>query len=301
VAEVPVRRGRAFAPSHVTGLVLPRVEARDPRERGSLGAGIVLDVGVTATVAWRPASRPRVRVRSNVGSDLPISKDAARRLLRDRPGELEVRLEHALPVGAGFGSSASGALATSLAVASALELPQRRAVEVAHLADLFGQGGLGGVAAILGGGLELRLRPGLPPAGRSLRLPYDRPVTVGTLGRPIPTRTVLSDPAWLRRFSRAQGLYDLLVEDRTPEGFWTAAERFTDTIGLASPTLRAVLRGLRRRRARAAQAMFGESFLAEIPAGRAGAVARSWLSDRSISMHEGLPAARGARALPSQA
>lgn len=291
MADVPARRGDAFAPSHVTGLVVPRLDARDPRARGSLGAGIVLGVGVTASATWRPAARPSVRLSSNVGRELPISREAARRLLAHRPGRLDVRLDHRLPVGHGFGSSAAGALATALAVSGAVGLPRSRAVEVAHLADLFGQGGLGGVAAILGGGLEVRLRPGIPPFGRSVRLRLDAPVALGTVGRPIPTGRLLSDAAWLRRFERAQRFYDALLDDRTADGFWTASEGFTEAVGLASPALRALLRGLRRRGARAAQAMFGTSFLAELPGGPAGAATRDWLRRRRVAFLE-TPAAR---------
>ncbi len=297
MADVPERLGRAYAPSHVTGLVVPRTGARDPRARGSLGAGIVLDVGVAASVLWHPAARASVDLSSNVGAKLPISLDVARRLLAARPGRLTVRLEHALPVGSGFGSSASGALATALAVTAALRLPRARAVEVAHLADLFGGGGLGGVAAILGGGLELRLRPGIPPFGRSLRIPLESAVAVGTLGRPIPTRRLLSNARWLRRLARAQPFYDALLQDRTADGFWTASEGFTNAIGLASPPLRALLRGLRRRGARAAQAMFGESFLAELPVGAPGASIRTWLARTGVPFHEGRAAHRGARQL----
>ena len=214
---------------------------------------------------------------------------------------MTVRLRHELPIGQGFGTSAAGALATGLAVATVLRLPRAKAVEVAHLADLFGGGGLGGVAAVLGGGLELRVRPGIPPFGRIVHREVARTVLVGTVGAPIRSPQLLRDRARMRRFERGAELFDTLRARPSWDGFWATSESFTDTSRLASPRLRAVIRGLRRRGARAAQAMFGRSFFAEAPAGEAGRAVRGWLRREAVPFRE-LPVARhGARPLPVSA
>jgi len=295
VPEASVRRGTAFAPAHVSGIFVPRVDARDPRARGSVGAGLVLSAGVTAAVTWERASRPSVVLASDVRSRLEISCAVARRLLAHRPGRLSVHLQHDLPIGQGFGSSAAGALATGLALASTLGVPRKKAAEVAHLADLFGGGGLGGVAAILGGGLELRIRPGIPPYGRVVRHHVDRTVLVGTVGAPIRSPEVLADPALMRRFSVGERLFEDLADRPTWERFWEVSERFTDEVGLAPPRLRAVVRGLRRRGAPAAQAMFGASFFASPPSGERGREVRRWLARAGITYRELAVARRGAR------
>jgi len=298
VAEASVRCGRAFAPAHVSGVFAPRLDARDPRARGSVGAGLVLEVGVTASAAWRPTGRASVRVSADTTVPLRISETVARRLLGSRSGSLAVRLEHALPIGQGFGSSAGGALATGLAVAEAVGVPPARAVQVAHLADLFGGGGLGGVAAILGGGLELRLEAGVPPFGHVVHLPLEGSVLVGTVGPPIRSPRLLGDPRWMRRFGAGERIVGELAARPSWEGYWDAAERFTDTVRLCSSDLRAVLRGLRRRGARAAQAMFGTSFFAAPPPGRAGEELLRWLEGRALHPRELALSERGAHTLP---
>ena len=295
--DASVACGRAFAPSHVTGLVVPRTEARDPRARGSVGAGLVLSTGVIATATWRPGSRRSVALSSDRPASLEISEVVARRLLGARPGRLSVALTHPLPIGQGFGASAAGALATGLAVADALGLPPRKAVEVAHLADLFGGGGLGGVAAILGGGLEVRLRPGLPPHGRIVRRPRSDRLLVGTVGRPLRTGTVLRDPGHQRSFDAGETLLTRLGRRPTWDRFWDVSEAFTDEVDLAVPRLRDVLRGLRRRGSRAAQAMFGGSFFATLPSPAAARSVARWLRRSGATVWPVAVGSQGAHAL----
>ncbi|EQD31594.1 pantothenate kinase [mine drainage metagenome] len=257
-----IRTARAFAPGHVTGIFAPASTGRDPRARGSRGAGVVLELGVVAAVAWRPGAARRLRILDGGREEFPISTDVARRLVGNRRGSLTVRLHHELPIGQGFGMSAAGAAATALAVSAALGRPRVRAIEIAHLGDLFGGGGLGGVAAILGGGLEFRRTPGIPPFGNSLRMPWSPSVFVGVVGHPLPSPPRLRNARFLQRArTSARGL-DALLEHPDPVRFFLASERFTDQMGVASVRLRRILRELRADGAWAFQAMFGESFLA---------------------------------------
>lgn len=292
------RRGRAFAPAHVTGFFAPRLAARDPRARGSVGAGLVLGVGVTATVRARPGARAGVRFEGRGRARFPISEEAARRLLRGHRAELAVTLEHAVPIGRGFGASAAGALATALAVGAAVGEPRRRSVEVAHLADLFGRGGLGGVAAILDGGLEARLRPGIPPFGRVRHFPREDDVLVGSLGDPLASPRILADPRRLARLGAAEELVEEFLHDPDPERFWATAEAFTDRVGLASRPLAVVLRALRRRGCRAFQAMFGETFVAELPPPERVPGVLRWIASRRLGGRLVPVAAGGAERLP---
>lgn len=250
----------AFAPSHITGIFSPDLTPRDPRARGSVGAGLVLDVGVRATAVLVPSRARRLVVRSRERSELPISREVAERLLGDRSATLTVDLEHALPIGQGFGASAAGALATGLAVGSLVGARRARSVATAHLADLFLGGGLGGVAAILGGGLELRTRTGIPPWGRVLHAPFPHPVLVALVGSELPSPRLLGNARFLERVRAAaeSGLRELRGRPE-PRRFLDASEAFTDALGLASPAVTRTVRALRRAGGRTAQTMFGSS------------------------------------------
>ncbi|MGD0250949.1 MAG: hypothetical protein ABSB97_08730 [Thermoplasmata archaeon] len=288
---------RAFAPGHVTGVFRPEATARDPRGRGSVGAGIVLELGVHAIARYRPLGPRRIHVSSDVAVPLPISEDVARRLFSATTGTLSVHLTHELPLGQGFGMSAAGATATALAVAGLFPIPRSRAVEVAHLADLFGGGGLGGVAAILGGGLEVRRRPGVPPYGDVVHSPFPPAVLVGVVTPSIPSPRVLGQRGLLQRIDAARGVWASLGDRPSPEALFDASEQFTDRVGLAPPRLRSTLRALRRRGAWAAQAMFGGTFVA-LPRSmeRRGAVVE-WLLHAGVRAVEVRAARGGARRL----
>jgi pantoate kinase len=223
----------------------------------------VLELGVTATARFRPSAIPRVVVRSADGGALPISLDVARRVASGAAGRVDVELTHDLPIGQGLGTSAAGALATGLAVSAVLGRPRRRAIETAHLAELFGGGGLGGVAAILGGGLEVRERPGIPPFGRVRRRPFPAPVILSVVGPPVPSPPLLRDPHFLDRVRDSAGsAVDRLAGRATPARFLRESERFTDAMALGSRRLRRTIRALRDTGAPCAQAMLGETLFA---------------------------------------
>jgi pantoate kinase len=274
-AATVVHTGRAFAPGHITGIFSPALGALDPRARGSVGAGLVLEAGVVAVATWRPARRSSVRILSDVAQPLPISLEVARRLVARRPGRLQVTLHHELPIGQGFGMSAAGALATSLSVARATGGSRQGAIEVAHLADLFGGGGLGGVSAILGGGMELRERPGIPPWGRVRHFPASGTIFAVVTGTAMPSSTLLGSPRFLARVEKAAGPGLSRLQRRpTLSNFLREAERFTDGLRLGPPALLSRAHQLRSEDVRVAQAMFGRSLFAvpRTPGARIGLI-----------------------------
>jgi pantoate kinase len=302
VADERARHAQAFAPAHVTGIFRPATAGRDPRARGSLGAGIVLELGVHAAASFTPGDRRRVRIVADVDRPLPISGEVARRLFPPGNGTLTVRLRHELPIGQGFGLSAAGATATALAVGRLFGSSRSDAFETAHLADLFGGGGLGGVASIVGGGgLEFRRRAGVPPWGEVVHRPLPGSLWVGVVGGPIPSPSVLRSPRALDRIHRAAAELDDLLAHPSADRLFEASERFTDRAGLAPPALRATLRALRRRGARAAQAMFGRTFFARPGDAGSRAAVIEWLRTARIPAVELGAARSGARVGPSAA
>jgi pantoate kinase len=195
--------------------------------------------------------------------------------------------------------SAAGALATALAVAKATGDSYRTAVEVAHLADLFGGGGLGGVSAILGGGLELREIPGIPPRGRVRHHPARGTVFVIVAGEAMPSPALLGNRRFLTRVERAadRGL-DRLKRHASLESFLREAEWFTDALRLGPPYILRRVHELRSTGTRVGQAMFGRSIFAVPRTRRARESLVAQLTRLKLRAAEVPIASRGARVLP---
>jgi pantoate kinase len=252
-------RARAFAPGHLTAFFVPQLSARDPRARGSTGAGLVLDRGVFAEARYSAHGPTTLRLRSSPRLPLPISREVARRLRSGIPGTLEVELRHELPVGQGLGMSAAGAVATGLAVAQVLGVPAQRAWETAHLAELYHRGGLGGVAAIGGGGLEQQVRAGVPPVGKVRHRACSLDLVLLQVGPPVPSPQILGDPRALLRLRREGAKCERNFSSLpSVERFLTESERFTDAAALSPPAMQATIDSVRATGRRVVQAMFGQ-------------------------------------------
>lgn len=293
-----VREAAAFAPGHLTLFFTPDLTARDPRARGSVGVGVCLELGVRAWARWDPSRHGGVRLRSDRRGPHPISRDVARRLVGTRDGRLELELRHELPVGQGFGMSAAAATAVALAVGGVLGTPSAEAWQVAHLADLFGGGGLGGVAALGGGGWELRQRPGIPPYGRVVHRRFAPALLLIPMGRARPSSALLGSAQFLRRLERAGAPCVRLARGpASPAELLEASERFTDRVALGPDDLLEEARALRRLGAWVGQTMFGSSLwaIAKEPPARERILHR--LQQRDRRAVELLAARSGARRL----
>ena len=269
-AQAGPRSASAFAPGHVTGIFHPMLASSDVLARGSMGAGVVLDLGARARAEVRPAAPGHgTIVITERGREVsyPISWKAVSGLPGAGDHHVHVDLQHELPISQGLGMSAAGSTAAALAAARAMGAPDHTAFAAAHRAELELHGGLGGVAAILGGGLEVRRAPGLPPHGRIERTPLRLGLFLGTTGATLPSPPLLSDPAFLERVRRAadRSMGELGPPPLRWEQALSVFERFTDDLGLASGALGAVIRDLRSAGCHAAQAMLGNTLLVWAP------------------------------------
>jgi pantoate kinase len=175
-----------------------------------------------------------------------------------------VDVKHDFPVSQGLGMSAAGALGPAIALAKAIGYPAGAAVKAAHMAELLCHGGLGGIPAILGGGLEVRRKAGIPPLGMVERTRSSAPVTIAFQRRSLPSPPLLSSPVFLRKVRKAGSR--LLSEVPPPplgmEELMEFSSEFTDAMGLAPPSLRRVIDGCRRLGYQTAQAMMGNALYA---------------------------------------
>ncbi len=233
---------RAFSPGHITGFFEICDTPSHPCEKGSRGAGINLSLGAFSTVQITESDKKRIDIILN-GRQSParVTRQAVQHLIGKHKIHVVARVETQLPPGQGFGMSAAGSLATTMALSHLLHLSRKRAVEAAHRAEIDLKTGLGDVVAMSVGGIEIRVTPGLE--GTIKKIPGNGTLVLAILGPRIWTRDILSNHA-LRKQICIQGkkcTRELLVDPVLPR-FFQLSYRFVEKTHLASPSLLQVLR-----------------------------------------------------------
>lgn len=228
----------AFCPGHISGY-FRRVCGVTAAATGSIGAGIVIDSGVTARVTRSAKSEVLInrvdaqkRIREQItGSPLLSS-------VMERLGvTASVVTECSLPIGAGFGLSAAALLSTLTALNRLyhLNLSEHDIALYAHEAEVQFRTGLGDVAACQGGGWVVRDGPGID-ARIHRRYDLAGPVYAVSFG-PIETPTVLGSPRQMERVAAA-------FPRRSPrfgKDLFALSQQFALQSGLATPEVTKVL------------------------------------------------------------
>lgn len=229
---------RAFCPGHISGYFKP-VLTGDPATTGSLGAGVVIDQGVTVEVAR--ARSPDVHI---------YRKDKNGRIVESRVGSAPVEslmekmgvtsgivTECRLPIGAGFGLSAAALMASALAlnVLHDVGLSRKECAGLAHITEVEHRTGLGDVAACQDGGRDCRKGTGIQ--GEILRS-YDRDLHLAAVTfSALPSPSVLNSTESLEKITRA---FPGKCPD-TPEEFFLLSRQFAEASGLITPPVRNAL------------------------------------------------------------
>ena len=156
---------------HVTLLFSIHSGALLARRQGSRGAGFCLENGVIAVVSILSENRDQIIVTTMDGSELEKGDTLYLNLLEEfreifkvtDSVSLELILE--LPVSQGFGMSAAGLLATSLALGELFDVGEvGQLARLAHRIERNHSTGLGDILGLWAGGVELREVPGSPPS-----------------------------------------------------------------------------------------------------------------------------------------
>ena len=257
---------KAFCPGHVTALFYAPEPGPTPEGTGSRGAGFCISLGARVAVEAMPAYMNEVSPME--GSRVPpVMATALSGYLQRSPSPtaLRVGLELELPVGQGFGMSGAMTFAALVAADAQLHLAGGD-VEVllahAHSAEVEHSTGLGDVIAQARGGIDVRWRQGLPPAGRVEHVRQQAELLLAWGDEPLHTRTVLTDPEARRRL-RAACVPRLEGLQGEPDIAWLlrAGRGFAEEAGLMGDQVKRMV-DICDRHGGASQVMLGNSVFA---------------------------------------
>ena len=249
----------ASCPGHISGY-FRKITGPSGTTTGSIGAGVVIEPGVTVTVST--ASKTSVSIRQilpggsrrQVADHSPPIASALRRIGTDARVITECRL----PIGAGFGLSAAALLATLTAVneLEGLGLTEHEIALIAHETEVEHRTGLGDVAACQDGGRVVRTGAGID--GEIHRL-YDLPGPLCAVSfGPILTPTVLGSAEKMRHVERAFPT----MKPASPAEFFGICQDFSRRSGLETPEVARVLTACRAEKIMAGMTMLGNGVFA---------------------------------------
>ena len=187
---------RAFSPGNIT-LFFGIYTHENPLKAGSLGVSFATTKGAFAEVQ---PSKEKQLIINNQEVTFPTVEKAIQ-LLTDQPLIIKIKTE--LPIGHGYGMSASCTLAALLAANQALNLSKtkKQLALIAHQAEVIHKTGLGSITAEYLGGIGMRNKRAEPLEAKELKTEH-KILYYKTLGE-INTKDIITDPEMKTKINHA--------------------------------------------------------------------------------------------------
>jgi pantoate kinase len=247
---------RAFSPAGISSFfeICDRANDGNPIEDlehvGARGGGFGIDKGVLTEVSVSEAKKNCVTVFVNgqLAPEAETTRTVAQMLLNKSVEFFDVSINHKVdvPIGTGFGSSAAGALTTSLALSKVLELKltYNEIGRIAHVAEVECKTGLGTVGPLMLGGCVITVEPGAPGISVIDRIPLsDDYMIVAGVYRSMPTKHVLMSAGRRLEVNRnGQKTLAAILAEPSVENFMACCFDFAVKAGFMTERLRQLAR-----------------------------------------------------------
>ena len=221
----------------------------DLNQIGSRGGGFVIEKGVRTHVEVQDAKQSSIQIFINgrLAPEAETSRTVANAILAKTNGEHKVTISHTIdiPIGAGFGTSAGGAIDTALALSAALDLNLtfNDLGKIAHIAEIKCKTGLGTVGPIMLGGCILTVAPGAPGISVIDRIPLSQKYSVvtGVFGA-TPTKKILASAEKRREVNKwGNKTLQQILEKPSLENFLTCCLNFAEKTGFMTERLKRLI------------------------------------------------------------
>jgi pantoate kinase len=269
-----VKTAKAFSPSGISSFF----EICDTTPKGTLildlekvgarggGFGIQKGTKTAVSVLKSKINEIHVFINEKKAPRAETTRAVAQALLEKTDGTHKILVKHQVevPIGAGFGSSAAGALNTALALSKTLNLnlTYNQLGRIAHIAEVKCKTGLGTVGPLMLGGCILTLEPGAPGIALIDRIPITtKHVIVAGVFGPTPTKAVLSSPEKRKTVNKwGRKTLETILDEPSLENFMTCCCDFAMKTGLMTERLRSLAKlALKAGAIGAAQNMVGDA------------------------------------------
>jgi len=270
-----VRKASAFSPAGISSFFQicdtepDGAPITDLKRVGARGGGFGLKKGVLTNVTVARSRRMTIEIFINgkLAPEALTTHTVVDMLLEkvDKPCTVTVQHRVEVPIGAGFGASAGGALTTGLALSKALDvnLTLHEIGRIAHVAEVKCKTGLGTVSGILyGGGCVIVLEPGAPNHGSvdSIPIPPDHHVVAGVFEPRLTSEFLKSTKRRVIINKVGQKTLERILAEPSLENFLHSCKEFAQKTGLATKRVIKLMHAAENAGAvGAAQNMLGEA------------------------------------------
>ena len=249
-----VRRGYASAPAPLSSIFSPKLpEGGGAEEVGARGGGFTIRRGVETYVEYLPGEVDGSEIYVNDSRTSFITSVRSLELLRrllGLKGKIILRHRVHVPIGAGFGVSASIALTTILALFRVADrgITLREACKLVHEIEIECRTGLNSEAGFLSEGLVLVLGWGSPSRLilDSIPIPRDS-IIISISASPQISSRLLESRERLKVIEEiGDEKLDEILRHPTPENFLQKSREFAVEAGLATEDVQEIFEELER-------------------------------------------------------
>jgi pantoate kinase len=299
-----IKQAKAFSPAGISSFfeICDKTDDGKPiadLERvGARGGGFGIQKGVLTEVSVSEAKANSIRVFINekLAPEAETTNTVSKMLLSKSGNFCNVVINHKVdvPIGAGFGSSAAGALTTGLALSKALDLPLTYSEigRIAHVAEVQCKTGLGTVGPLMLGGCILTVEPGAPGISIIDRIPLsdDYMIVAGVFGS-TPTKQMLASAKKRCEVNRwGRKTLEAILAEPSVENFMACCLDFAENARFITPRVRQLVKLAEKSGAvGAAQNMVGEAVHALVLEENAGNITEAF---KQVLPNEKILAAR---------
>ena len=268
-----IARCTAFSPGHITGF-FEKPENRkldtDLLCYGFKGAGFSFKKGVTTSVELYKSKKKwyEIYINNSLTTNAEVSKWVVQYYLDKFDFTFYIKINHFIdiPIGYGLGTSGAGALSLTYALNKALNinLSKEYAAQIAHIAEIECNTGLGTVISEFYGGLEIRTSFGAPGIGKLTKIELNNYKAIILCISPLSTKQILTNYS-----NNANSLGEKMVEQlllsKDVNFFLRMSHQFADFLGLTKGICAKPIEELKRLGVDSSMGMFGETIFTLVP------------------------------------
>lgn len=268
-----IARCTAFSPGHITGFFEKPENKKlntDLLSYGSKGAGFSFKKGVTTSVELYKSKKKwyEISINNSLTTNAEVSKWVVQYYLDKFDFNFYIKINHFIdiPIGYGLGTSGAGALSLTYALNKALNinLSKEYAAQIAHIAEIECNTGLGTVISEFYGGLEIRTSFGAPGIGKLTKIELNNYKAIILCISPLSTKQILTNYS-NNANSLGQKMVEQLLLSKDVNFFLRMSHQFADFLGLTKGICAKPIEELKRLGVDSSMGMFGETIFTLVP------------------------------------